>query len=149
MAIKNQWADPPQETNFCDVVLVVIAANKFENNRDVPACQPTIDFGGGICNPDPSTQTEEIYKQLLRMRLLAYSEFRPFLQQIMNACLKEPRTWDFNGTTATACPADFSTKALKAINKIDSTMDDLGHLEWTPGLYMAAKAGAKALVNQP
>jgi len=75
------------------------------------------------------------------MRENAYSEFYPYLKKIDAAC-KTFGTFKWDGENESECPEDYDTKVPKAINKIDSTMDKLGHLEWTPGLYIAAKAGS-------
>jgi len=83
------------------------------------------------------------------MREKAYSEFRPLLQKISNSCFEQPGEYAFNGKTPVLCPDEYFDKINKAINKIDSTKDDLGHLEWTPGLYLAAKAATKVLADQP
>lgn len=149
MMVKNQWTDPPTDTNDCDVVLVVIAADdKFKNKKNVPTCQPSIDFGGGICNPDPSTQTQKFYEALLDMREHAYTSFKPLIKEIRDACASEDGVFAWNGEDETACPEGYAKKAQKAFDKIDSTMDNLGHLDWTPGLYVAAREGAKVLKNQ-
>lgn len=62
--------------------------------------------------------------------------------------MSEEASFAWNGKDQTPCPADYPEKAQKAMDKIDSTMDDLGHLEWTPGLFVAARIGAKALRKQ-
>lgn len=72
------------------------------------------------------------------MRSNAYTEFRPYLQKIKKSC-ENLGTFKWDGTNQTNCPQNYPEKTEKAFNKIDSTMDKLGHLEWTPGLYIAAK----------
>jgi len=56
-------------------------------------------------------------------------------------------SYAFDGITETPCPSDYPKKIQELLIKIDSTMDHLGHLAWTPGLYLAAEVGAKALTK--
>jgi len=55
MRVKNEWTEPPIATNSCDVVVNIIVASSFKNNRSIEKCQPSLDFGGGPCEPDPTT----------------------------------------------------------------------------------------------
>ena len=70
----------------CDVVLVVVTAHNYRNKRSTVPCQPQIDFGGGICVPND--KTEVIYREILRLRAHAFSEYRPHLINIRDSCLE-------------------------------------------------------------
>ena len=131
MTVKGQWA----ETSSCEIVLVIIAADSYTNDKDVPSCSPLVNFGGGNCDPDNATLA--VYQQLNEMRQKSFSKFRPLLQKILTACITK-KTYSFNGKSEEPCPADYETKALKAIRKIDSTMDSLTPLSWTPALVFAS-----------
>jgi len=138
-------ADASQETDGCEIVLVVIVAESYTNKKDVPSCTPTINFGGGICDPDANTMA--VYKQLNEMRSKAFSKFRPLLQKILTSCITT-KQYRFNVKDPEPCPPDYETKALQAIKKIDSTMDGLGPLEWTPGLVFASKEANEQISKQ-
>jgi hypothetical protein len=105
---------------LCDVVLVVIAAANYRNKRSVLPCQPQIDFGGGICVPN--SKTEAIYREILRLRAHAFSEYRPHLINIRDACLSK-NVWNFNGLDFDLCSMEYAEKVDKAIQRIDSTME--------------------------
>jgi len=71
------------------------------------------------------------------LRLNAYSVYRPYLKEIEADCLAY-RTFKWDGVTESECPKDYAEKIPEAISAIAVTMKGLGHLDWTPGLYLAA-----------
>jgi uncharacterized protein YkwD len=75
------------------------------------------------------------------MRRNALSIYKPYLLEIKRGC-DATGTWDWNGDgEKTSCEfLSNSSNILAAANEIKA--DNLGFLEWTPGLFLAAKDGS-------
>jgi hypothetical protein len=78
------------------------------------------------------------------MRSKAFTKYKPLLEQIRKGC-NENGTFAFNGIDETECPVDYGNAANKAASKIDSTMDSLGPLNWTPGLVIATQTATNII----
>lgn len=134
----------------CEVAFDVVVAEGYTNASDVEDCGTTVSYGGAVCDPDAAGQA--IFEAINEMRT-QMSAWTPYLDGIESG-----NSYITCAANNIVCEADYDgddeeterTFVRNATN-IQATADamtaagTLSALEWTPGLYFAAKDQAEDL----
>lgn len=125
--------------------MIVSVAEGFTNGSGVAACQPTINYGGGICDPD--TWAKSVFEEMQEMRLAGLSTYKPILDSMASNCNGLSCTFDWNGNGSTSV-ATFSGGAAKITSAGQACgLNNLTQYTWVPGMFMAAKDGTEILAT--
>lgn len=134
----------------CDMIFTITVAHGYTNSGAVAACQPTVTYGGGIC--DPTAYTASVFEELNNMRTNAASTYAPLLQAVYDA------TWSTTGAPGTVSTVNWDgtgnsnrtfllgkAGVLAAKNAVNTAGNNLTQFTWSPGLFLAAKDHAAYL----
>lgn len=77
-------------------------AGAYANGSGVAACQPTVSYGGGVC--DPTTWGGSVWESLQEARASPTGFMGPLLTSIAAGCADMACTfdWDASGATSVA-----------------------------------------------
>lgn len=84
----------------CDTALIVTVAKAYANAAGVAACQPTIAYGGGICDPD--AWAGSVWESMQDARLFPAAVWKPLLTAIAAGCDGMSCTYAWDGSTSAA-----------------------------------------------
>lgn len=82
----------------CDTALIVTVAKAYANAAGVAACQPTIAYGGGICDPD--AWAGSVWESLQDARLFPAAVWKPLLTAIAAGCDGMSCTYVWDGSVS-------------------------------------------------
>lgn len=127
---------PSGTPTACDTVLIVSVAQSYTNAAGVAACQPTINYGGGICDPD--TWAKSVFEEMNTMRVEGLTVYKPVLDAMALGCSSMTCTYDWNGNGSTSAQTILNEAA--GITAAGAAMvNNLPQYTWVPGMFMAAK----------
>lgn len=141
----------------CKVAFILTAAEGYTNASGVAVCQPTISYGGGVCDPDAWAQ--KVFEQMQAVRAGGRTYMTPRLTAIASGCTGMSCTYAWGPATGTAAIAGDAavssavtlTSQAAGVTQAATdctTMGDLAYsagFVWTPGMYQAAKEQAAYL----
>lgn len=84
----------------CKTAMIVTVAKSYANAAGVAACQPTIAYGGGICDPD--AWAGSVWESMQDARLYPTAVWKPLLTAIATGCDGMSCTYTWDGTTSAA-----------------------------------------------
>jgi len=135
----------------CKVALIVTATEGYTNAAGVAVCQPTISYGGGVCDPDAWAM--KVFEQMQAVRAGGRTSASPTLTAISAGCSGMTCTYAWGPASGTAAMAgDAAVSSAVTLTSqaagVDAAaaavlaMGDLAYSKgfvWTPGMYQAAK----------
>jgi len=87
----------------CKVAFILTAAEGYTNGAGVAACQPTISYGGGVCDPDAWAQ--KVFEQMQAVRAGGRTTWGPRFTAISVGCSGMSCTYAWGPATGTAAIA--------------------------------------------
>lgn len=121
----------------CKHAFIVTLAKAYANASTVAACQPTISYGGGICDPD--TWAGSVWEQMQDARLFAVATWKPLLTAIASGCSGMACTYDWQGSGATSAETILTQAAGVTAAATAVGAANLTQFKWYPALFLAAK----------
>lgn len=124
----------------CAHAFIVTLAGAYANASGVAACQPTVSYGGGVC--DPTTWGGSVWESLQEARLSPKTGMGPRLTAIATACSGLTCSYDWAGTGGAATDQTILTGdvGVAAAGVAVTALSEPGTaLAWYPALFLAAK----------
>lgn len=129
----------------CAMVFDIVTAEGYTNGS-VTACQPTANYGGGICDPDAFSAS--VFEELNDYRANANAVWKGLFTTVANNCDATNTmecSSDWNGDTTSTSRTFTSDKAGIEAAATAASANNVGVLEWSPGLFLAAKKQSEYL----
>jgi len=136
----------------CSFILLVTAAEGYTNASGTAVCQPTLTYGGGVCDPDAWAM--KVFEEMQAARAGGRSVYQPLMTSIASGCVGMACTFAWGPSAApTAAAPGTSVSSVETLTSqaalgptaAGAALGGMGDLAasagfvWTPGMYQAAK----------